>query len=67
MRVIFAMEYALSSNLLHFLFESDSRSVVLACSKPSMVPWSIRKKWNRCLLGFKSRNFFVHRIYRKGN
>ncbi|GAU51667.1 hypothetical protein TSUD_180940 [Trifolium subterraneum] len=43
-----AIEIATSKNWVHLWLEYDSRLVVLAFSKPSMVPWRIRNRLDEC-------------------
>ncbi|GAU15839.1 hypothetical protein TSUD_236550, partial [Trifolium subterraneum] len=62
-----AIEIAASKNWVYLWLESDSRLVVLAFSKPSMVPWRIRNRWMNALLLTKSMRFMATHIYREGN
>ncbi|GAU47667.1 hypothetical protein TSUD_380210 [Trifolium subterraneum] len=62
-----AIEIAASKNWIHLWLESDSRLVVLAFSKPSLVPWRIRNRWMNALFLTKSMKFMATHIYREGN
>jgi ribonuclease HI len=64
--VMIAIEIVASKNWVRLWLESDSR-LVLAFSKPSMVPWRIRNRWMNALLLTKSMRFMTTRIYREGN
>ena len=66
--VIFAIEKAWSMRLSLVWFESDSLYVVrLLHSKSSLVPWSVRKKWERCLHFLDAIQFHVSHVFREGN
>jgi ribonuclease HI len=62
-----AMETATNRGWSHFWLETDSMLVVSAFSSAKVVPWSLRNRWDNCLILIPAMNFFVSHIYRKGN
>lgn len=62
-----AIEHASAKKWPNFLLESDSQLVVAAFKSNSIVPWSLRNRWNNCVALTKSMNFHVSHVYRKGN
>lgn len=64
---ILAIEHASAQNWPNFWLESVSQLVVAAFKSPSIVPWTLRNRWNNCVALTKSMNFFVSHIYREGN
>lgn len=61
------MEYVISSNWQNFWLEFDFMLVVNVITKSTLVPWKIRNKWDKCILGLKSNKLFVTHIYRECN
>jgi ribonuclease HI len=47
--------------------ETDSMLVTLAFKSSKIVPWSVRNRWDNCLVKISSMNFFVTHVYREGN
>ncbi|XP_058776647.1 uncharacterized protein LOC131650967 [Vicia villosa] len=64
---ILAIEIARQKNWNNLWLETDSTLVVLAFSKPHMVPWAFRSRWENVINHTKSINFLVTHIYREGN
>ncbi|XP_058761210.1 uncharacterized protein LOC131634556 [Vicia villosa] len=54
---ILAVEIAKQRNWSNIRLESDSMFVVLAFSKPCIVPWELRNRWENVLHHTKSINF----------
>ncbi|XP_058742423.1 uncharacterized protein LOC131614904 [Vicia villosa] len=64
---ILAIEIAKQKNWNNFWLETDSTLVVLAFSKPHIVPWALRIRWENVIQHTRSINFLVTHIYRAGN
>ncbi|KAK2443569.1 hypothetical protein QL285_014658 [Trifolium repens] len=62
-----AIETATNKGWSNLWLESDSMLVVLAFSSARIVPWSLRNRWDNCLLLISNMNFYVSHIYREGN
>jgi ribonuclease HI len=62
-----AIETATNKGWSNMWLESDSMLVVLAFSSARIVPWSLRNRWDNCLLLISNMNFYVSHIYREGN
>ncbi|XP_058770393.1 uncharacterized protein LOC131644024 [Vicia villosa] len=64
---ILAIEIAKQKNWNNLWIETDSKLVVLAFSKPFIVPWAIRNRWENVLHHSRNINFLVTHIFREGN
>jgi ribonuclease HI len=62
-----ALELASQNNWTNLWIETDSALLVLAFKSSSMIPWSLRNRWNNALLKSKNMNLLVTHIYREGN
>ncbi|CAK8576871.1 unnamed protein product [Lathyrus sativus] len=67
MGAILAIEHALVRGWSNIWLESDSTLVVMAFSKPSVVPWKIRNRWDNCTATLGNCNFLASHIFREGN
>ncbi|XP_058761813.1 uncharacterized protein LOC131635226 [Vicia villosa] len=64
---ILAIEIARQNNWTNLWLESGSKLVVLAFSKPEIVPWTIWNRWENVLHHTRSINFLTTHKYREGN
>lgn len=67
MGAILAIEHAYAHGWSNFLLEPDSKLVVMVFSKPFVVPWQIRNRWDNCTNIIRNFNFWVTHLYREGN
>jgi len=67
MAAIIAMEIAQSKNINTLWLETDSQLVFLALKSSSIIPWSIRNRWQNCLNYVNSIGFIFSHVYREGN
>ncbi|XP_058776007.1 uncharacterized protein LOC131650311 [Vicia villosa] len=62
---ILAIEIARQKNWTNLWLETDSKLVVLAFSKPDIVPWTLRNRWENVIHHTRSINFSITHIYRE--
>lgn len=67
MRAILAIEQAIDHNWTNMWLEIDSKLVVLAFSKSSIMLWKIRYRWDNCMNQIDNFNFLATHIYREEN
>jgi ribonuclease HI len=61
------IELAAANGFRNVWLESDSQLVILAFKSNSVVPWSLRNKWENCLHLTHTMAFCATHIYREGN
>jgi len=64
---MFAIEMAHQRGWRYIWLETDFMLVTLAFKPKSIVPWSLRNRWENCIHLTTSMSFFVTHVYREGN
>lgn len=64
-RAILGIEHAHAHGWSNLWLELDLKLVILAFRKPSVVPWKIRNKWDKCMHFQCNSNFLATYIYRE--
>jgi len=67
MAAILAMEVAKRKGYNYLWLETDSKLVYLALISPFIVPWTLRNRWNNCLVFVSNIHFTFSHVYREGN
>jgi len=62
-----AIEMAAQKGWSNLWLETDSMLVTLAFKSKTIVPCSLRNRWDNCLHIISSMSFLVSHIYREGN
>lgn len=66
--VILAVKIAFSMGWTRIWFEMDSALTLMNFFKPDYIlPWKLRRRWERCLSMLERMEFQASHIYREGN
>jgi len=65
--VMNAIEIAVVMSFSNVWLESDSQLVILAFKSNSVVPWSLKNRWENCIQSTHRMRFCASHVYREGN